>query len=317
MDIQYLLLLQNLREASHGYLDGFFAFITTIAVDQWIVVPSLIMFWIVDKKKGLIMLFSNAISRYFVSLTKTLFCVYRPWVNHPEIKPLKSVMSGATGYSFPSGHSVSTSSFYGALIRIYHKNRGICIFCGLMIFITMFSRNFVGVHTPQDVLAGCALGLLAAVLGEKLLNWIDAHPDKDWVVLVVTIVISIALLIIIRYKQYPMDYVNGKLLVDPKKMTVDGFKDPGLGFGLIVGWFLERRFVNFSTEATNEQKFLRCAVGALAYVFILTAVVNPLGKSIGIGVVHFLLQASESILFMTVYPIIFTAVEKKTDKKSS
>ena len=310
MDIQFLLFLQNLREATGGYLNNFFAFITTISVDQWVVVPSLIVFWVVDKRKGLIMLFSNAISRYFVGLTKTLACVYRPWINHPEIKPLEEVMAGATGYSFPSGHSVSSASFYGALIRIFRKNRGLCIFCGFMIFLTMFSRTFVGVHTPQDVIVGCVLGLLAAFLGEKLLNWIDAHPDKDWVVLVVTIIISVIVLIIIRYKQYPMDYVNGELLVDPKKMTVDGFKDPGLGFGLIVGWFLERRFVNFSTEGTVEQKLLRSMVGALAYTFILTAIVNPLGKSIGIGVVHFALQASESILFMTVYPIIFTAVEK-------
>ncbi len=315
MDTQFLLLLQNLRELSGGYLNSFFTFITTISVDQWVVVPSLIVFWVVDKKKGLIMLFSNAISRYFVGLTKTLFCVYRPWINHPEIKPLEEVMAGASGYSFPSGHAVSAGSFYGALIRMFRKNRGICIFCGFMIFLTMFSRNFVGVHTPQDVVVGCVLGLSAALLGEKLLNWIEAHPDKDWVVLVVVIIISAIVLAIIRYKQYPMDYVNGELLVDPKKMTVDGFKDPGLGFGLIVGWFLERRFVNFSIECTSEQKLLRAMVGALAYTFILTAIVNPLGKSIGIGIVHFALQAGESILFMTVYPMIFTAVEKKLIKR--
>ncbi len=311
MDIQFLLFLQNLRELTGGYLNNFFTFITTISVDQWVVVPSLIVFWVVDKKKGLIMLFSNGISRYFVGLAKSLACVYRPWIRNPEIKPLQEVVAGATGYSFPSGHSVSAASFYGALIRIFHKNRGICIFCGFMIFLTMLSRNFLGVHTPQDVVVGCALGLLAALLGEKLLDWIDAHPDKDWIVLIVTIIVSAIVLIIIRYKQYPMDYVNGELLVDPKKMTVDGFKDIGLGFGLIVGWYIERHFVKFSTEGTVEHKILRSMIGALAYTFILTAIVNPLGKSIGIDFVHFTLQACESIFFMTVYPIIFTAAERK------
>ena len=47
--------------------------------------------------------------------------------------------------------------------------------------------------------------------------------------------------LLVALKKYPMDYVDGELLVDPKKMTVDGFKDPGTCFGMILGWFIERR----------------------------------------------------------------------------
>ena len=124
-----------------------------------------------------------------------------------------------------------------------------------------------------------------------------------------------ALLLFITFKQYPMDYVDGVLLVDPRKMTVDGYKDPGAGFGTILGWFIERRYINFSTEGTKYQKFLRAAAGAAAFIFLYTTVIGPLGKAIGIGIVHFILQAGLIVLFMTVYPIIFTKFEKKFPPK--
>ena len=315
MDIQILLGLQELREALGDVLNTFFAFITTIAVDYWVIIPALIIFWAFDKKKGRMLLFSAGIGRFLTATLKSIFCVYRPWVRDPAVKPLPEVMSGATGYSFPSGHSASSSSLYAALIVIYRKYKGLCVFCVVMILLTMFSRMYVGVHTPQDVLAGAAIGFVAAIAGVKIVEWVDEHPDKDWVVLVVTAVLMVALLAFISLREYPMDYVDGKLLVDPKKMTVDGFKDPGTCFGMILGWFIERRYIGFSTEGTTYQKVLRCLVGAFAYVFTLTVIINPLGKAIGIGLVHFALQAVQPLFFMTVYPILFTRIGKRRSLK--
>ena len=69
------------------------------------------------------------------------------------------------GYSFPSGHSVTSVIVYGLLfyfIRKYCKNKilrqilsALCFF--LMIFIGL-SRIYVGVHWPSDVLAGWCVG---------------------------------------------------------------------------------------------------------------------------------------------------------------
>ena len=311
MDIQILLELQNLRELMGGTLNTFFAFITTIAVDYWVILPALIIFWAVDKKKGQMLIFSAGLGRFLTAVPKSIFCTYRPWIRDPRIEPLQDVMSGATGYSFPSGHAASSSALYAALIVIYRKYKGLCIFCAVMIFLTMFSRMYVGVHTPQDVLVGAALGFVAAFAGVMIIEWVEKNPDKDWVVLIITVILMAGALAYIGLKKYPMDYLNGELLVDPKKMTVDGFKDPGTCFGMILGWFIERRFINFSTEGTTYQKVLRCTVGALAYIFSLTVIINPLGKMIGIGIVHFILQAALPLLFMTVYPIIFTKIENK------
>ncbi len=39
-----------------------------------------------------------------------------------------------------------------------------------------FSRNYLGVHTPQDILVGIAVGLLVMWLTYKLTLWLKKHP---------------------------------------------------------------------------------------------------------------------------------------------
>ena len=309
MDIQILLALQNMRDAIGGCLNSFFAFITMIAVDYYIMLPGLILFWCVNKRAGLFSLGSYGLACYGVAGLKSVFCVYRPWVRSSLIEPLPEVMSGATGYSFPSGHSASTAGGYGGLFAAYRKHKGLCVLFGVMVFLTMFSRLYVGVHTPQDVLAGLLVGALGAVLVVLAERFLQKHPDKDWVLLVIVCVMCAVLLPYIYFKDYPMDYVDGKLLVDPTKMTVGGFKDPGRLFGVALGWFVERRWVRFDQSGTAVQKVTRAFAGALLFIFYWVVVIEPLGKAIGIGIVHFFLQASAPFLFMTVYPMVFRRIE--------
>lgn len=312
MDIAYLVFLQNIREAIGGCLNSFFAFITTIAVDYYVVVPAMIIFWTINKKKGARVLLTFGTSISFNAFLKATFCVYRPWIRSDAVKPLQEVIGGATGYSFPSGHSASASGFYCGLISVYRKHKALCVLFGMMIALTMFSRNFVGVHTPQDVLVGCTVGILAAVLITKIAAGLEAHPERDWIILLVAGAACAALLAYTYYKPYPMDYVDGQLLVDPKKMTVDGFKDPGVFFGIVLGWFVERRFVKFEISGTTAQKVTRAMAGGILYVLYYTLVPGWLGKRIGIGMVHFVLSASAPLLFMTVYPIVFSKLQKRT-----
>lgn len=311
MDIQILLLLQSLREMMGGCLNSFFTFITNIAVDYYVLLPALMVFWAVDKRRGVQILGTWGTTLLGNAILKTTFCVYRPWIRDPRVQPVQEALAGATGYSFPSGHSSSSGGFYFGVAAAYRENKALVRFCVGMVLLTMFSRLYVGVHTPQDVLVGAATAAVVVVLVQKALSWIDANPDRDWMILAGAVVVCAAALVYIRFKTYPTTYVDGKLLVDPKKMTVDGFKDPGRCFGIILGWFLERRFVRFSVEGTPGQKVTRCAVGALLLVFAWTAVVDPIGKAIGIGIVHFLLQAANVTLFMTVYPMIFTKLENR------
>lgn len=316
MDIEILLWLQAVRDTVGSCFNSFFAFITMIAVDYYMLVPGLILFWAVDKKAGIFGLSSYGFSSLENAGLKSAFCVYRPWIRNSRLKPLPEVMSGATGYSFPSGHSSSTSGFYGGLIAYFKKYKALCVVFAIMVFLTMFSRIYVGVHTPQDVLVGALTGIVAAFVVFFTDKLLQKRPNLDIVVLIVSLVLCILVVIFIYYRKYPLDYVDGKLLVDPKKMTIGGFGDPGRFFGIMIGWFIERRFIKFDISGTNIQKVLRSFVGGLLFIFYWTVVVKPLGDLLNVGIAVFLLQASAPLLFMTVYPLIFKAIENRKSKKA-
>ena len=305
MDIEILLFLQGIREAMGGALNTFFVFISSIAVDYFIMVPPLILFWTVDKKKASRVLPTWGSSLCVGSFLKAACCVYRPWIKDPRVQPPQEIFAGATGYSFPSGHSFSSGGFWNGLAFAYRENKKLVRFAVVMVALTMFSRVFLGVHTPQDIFTGCAVSLVCMFGISKLYDWIEKNPDKDWVLPAAATVIAIAVLCFLRFKSYPMDYVDGVLLVDPKKMTVDGFKDPGVFYGIVIGWFLERRYVKFDVSGTAQQKLMRALVGGLLTVFWYTAVAAPIGNAADTGVVHFITQASTPIVFMVFYPMLF------------
>jgi len=69
------------------------------------------------------------------------------------------------GYSFPSGHSFTILIFYGLLIflcRSYIQDKHIAnlitALLSCLIFLIGFSRIYLGVHFPTDVLGGWSLG---------------------------------------------------------------------------------------------------------------------------------------------------------------
>ena len=93
----------------------------------------------------------------------------------------------------------------------------------------------------------CQLAAVLLVAFKLLLDWVDKNPSKDWIVLVSGVALCVILILYAALKGYPVDYDEaGKVIVDPNKMSVDAFKNAGMGLGFIIGWFLERRFIKFS-----------------------------------------------------------------------
>lgn len=92
-------------------------------------------------------------------VVKNIVCRPRPFQDFPGYVSL--LIPPPSGWSFPSGHSCA--SFAAAsVICFYSKKWGVpaLILAGLIAF----SRVFLFVHWPTDVLAGVAFGLAAALL---------------------------------------------------------------------------------------------------------------------------------------------------------
>lgn len=75
------------------------------------------------------------------------------------------------GWSFPSGHAITSMFFYGMLIWLIRKNvknHKLADILTVLLVIPMIlvgiSRIYLGVHYPTDVLAGWSLGILAIAI---------------------------------------------------------------------------------------------------------------------------------------------------------
>ncbi len=312
MDIQFLLLLQSFRLAIGGALNDFFLQISDLSYGVFIWMLACILFWAVDKRSGSYLFLNVGFSRFFMQGLKLTFCVYRPWIRCDQLVPVEE----ASGYSFPSGHSVTAAANYGTVIRQYgKKHRPLAVFMGFMLLLTMFSRNYIGVHTPQDVVVGALLGLVVVFLGTRVWNWIDQDSKRDYLIPCAGVVLTALLLLYISLKSYPMDLVDGKLLVDPAKMARDGFKDAGRLLGVTLAWFLERRFVRFSLDVSPLRKVTRCCVGVLLILLYETAVMPAVTGAVSSSWMCFVMTFLELILLMAVYPLCFSRLEAGADRR--
>ena len=86
------------------------------------------------------------------------------------------------GYSFPSGHSVTSAIFYGLLIYLLNRHckneklkKILGAVCGFLALAIGPSRIYVGVHWPTDVLAGWCIGgavlLVSICILERIYDW--------------------------------------------------------------------------------------------------------------------------------------------------
>ncbi|SET29737.1 phosphatase PAP2 family protein [[Clostridium] aminophilum] len=279
MDINILLGFQEFRNGVGSCLTAFMTKMSYIGEMNTVLIFTALIYWCVSKNFGTYLLMGWSGNRIVNGLLKVSACVYRPWIRDPRIIPDSDALASATGYSFPSGHSMNAASLFGGGAIRRELPRLLRVVLGLIAVLIALSRNFLGVHTPQDILVGLAAGVLVMWLTAKLLAWINRHPEKDIAVMCAGIGISVAVAAYAALKSYPVDYdAAGKLLVDGAKMANDTFKGVGWCIGFLLGWVLERRYVGFSTDIPMMTRMTRLTAGLLGY-YAVSLILLPLFKS--------------------------------------
>ncbi len=170
MDIRILLALQDFRNGFGGFLADFLSKMTFFGEMNTTLIIMAIIYWCVNRDLGTYLMMGWCGNRIVNGFLKVTACVYRPWIRDPRIIPYGNSMTTATGYSFQSGHSMNAASLFGGGAIRKELARGLRIMLGIILALIVFSRNYLGVHTPQDTLVGIAAGLLVMWLTGKLLN---------------------------------------------------------------------------------------------------------------------------------------------------
>ena len=324
MDLQYLLYLQeNVRNES---LTPFMMEVSNIAISFWLLAIFLCLFWCINKKAGLFILTTYSISSLTNAIVKLSFCIYRPWIRDiriapPMIKTADRIIDAkrtASGYSFPSGHTqVVTSYFSSCIFLTWKKYKWLTILFLLAIFIVAFSRNYLGVHTPQDVVVGFILGSLSVYWAHLFINRANQDKKSDFKLLIYAIIITIVSILYFTLKNYPTGLDDeGKLIVDPQKMIKDGFLGIGVWLGFNLGWFLEKHYVDFSTDCSITCKIIRAIIGVATVYFVFYKLGNWYYSFMPNYYARMCQWASMMLYTIGIYPLIFKNIEKLFAKEN-
>ena len=156
-------LLRSIAELRTPLLTAIMSAVTYLGHEMVFLVIAMILVWCVDKRYGYRFLAVFMIGSFLQQALKAAFMIPRPWILDPTFRSLvvENAIEAASGYSFPSGHTLTAFVTLGGLAA-YLRKKWAYAAAAVLTLLVAFSRMYLGVHTLLDVVVGFLLG--AAVL---------------------------------------------------------------------------------------------------------------------------------------------------------
>ena len=105
------------------------------------------------------------------------FVIIKNWVArirpYEMIDGLTLLVGKANDLSFPSGHTGSAFALAVVVFMVMERKYGIIAL--VLASLMGFSRLYVGIHYPSDVLGGIVLGVITSIIAVK------CFPDSSWI----------------------------------------------------------------------------------------------------------------------------------------
>lgn len=264
----FLKLLESIR---FPFLDSVFSLITRLGEETIFIVLGLVFFWCINKKEGYYLLSVGFIGTILNQFLKLAFRIPRPWVKDPEFTIVESARAGATGYSFPSGHTQSSIGVFGGIAR-WNNNKTVRIICIALCVLVPFSRMYLGVHTPLDVGVSIVIAL-ALIFGlYPLIRKSCENPKILRYIFLGTVWLACFNLLFLKLFPFPSD-------VDLNNLShglENAYKMLGCTVGVYISFEIEQRYIKFDTEAGPLGQLLKFTLGLIPVVLIKSLLKAPL-----------------------------------------
>ncbi len=225
----------------------FFSFLGT---EYFFLVAMPLIYWTISKRWGAMMALGLVFSSYVAGFVKWTFNIPRP--PSPPVERLWS----ETSPGFISGHAATAMGVWGTLAALVRRGWfwGVA---SLLIFFIGFSRIYLGVHYPSDVVGGWLAGALVVVA----LMWAVSRWEstvRTWstiALLSASLLLSLFLIAI-----FP---VEPELKLWPAANAV---QLGALLFGVLAGLVWDVKSLHFSVDGPWRQRLFRFFLGLIILI---------------------------------------------------
>lgn len=269
----FLYFIESIR---NPFFDWFFSLITHLGEETFFLVIAILFFWCVNKREGYYILITGLVGTVINQMAKLIFRIPRPWVLDPDFEIVESAREEATGYSFPSGHTQNIAGTYGA-ISAHQPKKWKTALCVTIILLVAFSRMYLGVHTPLDVIVSLLVALLLILALRPCFESEESFKKSmPWIV-VGSVAISIGFLAYVLT-------ISGDMGLDTHNYQ-SGLKNActllGCTCGLVLVHIIDSKFINFETEARWYAQVIKLVGGLVGVLIIKSGLSAPLTALFG------------------------------------
>ena len=247
-------ILKWLESIRTPWMDSLMTILTEMGDETVFMVLGMAVLWCIHKTWGFRFMLLGLAGTAVNQILKAIFLVPRPWVLDPTFTIVEAAREGASGYSFPSGHTQSAVTCFGTL-AVWLKEKWVTVACVAAIVIVAFSRMYLGVHTPADVGVSLLTGTATVVGGCWFLQK-DSRKTQLWVRFA-GMALALALL----------GYV---LLAPARPANVAEFDAHGVKAawqlvgataGMLLAWWYDEKHLHFEIKAIWWAQICKVAIG--------------------------------------------------------
>ena len=252
--IELLRVFQDIDESMPDIIDQFFVIIAKAEFQYFLpVILMAVLLWCFGRKQADLLMFNFGFSNIVGYVAKHIIQQPRPWKLDPAITPSQEAIKGAPGYSLPSGHTTSALSSFGTMAWFCRGNILCALFIALCVIIP-FSRMYLGVHTPLDIIAAAAVTVAVCLVNYRILN-MSYRSDRDRMyVLIGYAAVAIVLSIV-------SDVIAGK----PLSNKMSGFCTL-----MPICILIKERYIGYDVpDVPLKERILPAIPGLIAVVLIL------------------------------------------------
>ena len=302
--------LYALESIRMPWLDTVMAAITHLGEETVFMVAALFVFWCVSKRHGYNLLAIGFAGTVLNQFLKLLFRIPRPWVLDSDFTIVESARAQATGYSFPSGHSQNAIGTFGGIAR-FTRRKWVRAAAIVVAVLVPLSRMYLGVHTPLDVGVAAVIAVALVFALYPLMERSDSRHGVMGAVLAVMLALAVGYLLFVSLYPFPADVDAANLASGVE----NAWKLLGATVGMLVGWWLDVRFIHFDTRAVWYVQLIKL-VGGLALLLGIRAVLKaPLAAALGAGAGGAVRYGVMVLFAAAVWPMVFAPLCRALEKR--